>query len=140
MSKHNFPETEHAVIIGKVLTKVQCEKILLLAFKSKVAVGKEFFDEHEGPSFVGFSRGAEQDEIVLYDNCDNEDGSIILTFDEFCAYLQGKGNTKKFPVFVELNEEHTAEVSIHGIKVGCKEFTHDAIEKLYKQSKKMRDE
>lgn len=63
--------------------------------------------------------------------------------DVLCDNILGKDAIRNY-VFdddkhIKLNDEYSAEIGEDTVKVGCTEFTHDAVKKLYKaikQSKK----
>jgi len=69
---------------------------------------------------------------------DRED--IKVSPEEFINYVLGRGKELHKPVTIELNSNYTAIVTKDKITVGCQEFSHEVLKKLYKASKQVSKE
>lgn len=66
-----------------------------------------------------------------------EYGSAIRNWITFEQFFECCNNWRKCqPAKVKLNDEYTAEILDGKVKVGCQYFTFEAIEELYKATKK----
>lgn len=136
--KHNFPKGKN-IICGQKLSLAQTKEIFKMCIDVDILIYKETLEKpvDESYPYLVF----EDDILTQLINKDrNSNRDLIVSFEEFKAFLRGKGKYKEppKPITLKLNDEYNAEISKSGIKVGCQIFTHESIDKLYALSKKMR--
>jgi len=85
------------------------------------------------PKYVACKRS-----LTALSHVDSKD--IQVSPEEFINYVLGRGKELHKPVTIELNSVYTAIVTKDKITVGCQEFSHEVLKKLYKASKQVSKE
>lgn len=95
-------------------------------------VSKWLLQNKDQPHYVG----GEKEGLSSLIHVDSKD--IQVSPEEFINYVLGRGKELHKPVSIELNSDYTAIVTKDKITVGCQEFSHEVLKKLYKASKQVR--
>lgn len=132
MKKHNFPENVDVVCDVK-LTQKQAKEILKLSIDYDLNICRDVVSNKVNDEYPYYGFDANEGELTQFSNID-DDNFIIVNFNEFKNFIKGNGNIIK----LELNNEYTAILTPNQIKVGCQTFTHETLEKLYKESQKIK--
>lgn len=134
--KHNFPKN---VSIGCTLVHnlKQGKEILHLAIDGGCEIYSKTITEIIDKKYPRFCWDDSRQELCLTSDLINDKNYIWVSFEQFKAFLQGKGKyTVPFKQELQLNSQYKAIVTKNDIKVGCQSFTHDVVKKLYQLSLK----
>ncbi len=131
---HNFPN--HINVSVANVTEKQAKTILKLCIDNDVDIASETIEDKINKRYPNYHFEFENQEITQ--NCadSNDNEYHFVSFNEFCNYIKGKGIKIKPPFKQELvlNGSYKAIVTKENVKVGCQEFSHDIIKKLYEAS------
>ena len=121
---HNFPKNQEYVI-DRVLSLEETKEIFHLCIDNDVPIYEDTLKKpvDEIYPYIYFSG-----DLICQTKSDEK--KLKLTFEEFKDYIQGKGK-KLYNQKMTLNSQYEAIITKGGVKVGCQEFSHDIIEKLY---------
>ena len=132
--KHNFPK-DVRIICKDIHNLKQGKELLKLAVDFECPIGINTLNEIVNKLYPRFTWYGNV--ICLTSLKPENSRSIWVTFEEFKAFIQGKGvYIAPFKQELELNSEYKATVTKEYVKVGCQEFSHDVIKKLYQLSQK----
>jgi len=132
---HNFPKNIEVVCKQKH-TLAQGKEILKLCIENSVVIGEEIQREVVDAKYPYFTYGSYSDILDLRRDY-NDLGILTVTLEEFKQFIIGKGKYKApFNQELKLNDEYTATVTKNKITVGCQEFSHETVKKLYLLSQK----
>ena len=142
---HNFPKNIEVVCKQKH-TLAQGKEILKLCIENSVVIGEEIQREVVDAKYPYFTYGNYSDILDLNGSYSdildlrrdyNDLGILTVTLEEFKQFIIGKGKYKApFNQKLKLNDEYTATVTKNKITVGCQEFSHETVKKLYLLSQK----
>ena len=130
---HNFPKNIEVVCKQKH-TLAQGKEILKLCIENGIVIPectqKEIVDSTY-PYFL-------YDDKVLNQTYDLDGKNRLkVTLQEFKQFIVGEGKYQApFTQELKLNDEYKAVVTKEKITVGCQEFSHEIIKKLYLLSQK----
>lgn len=126
--KHNFPELN--IVCNKKVTIQELKELLHLAVDANLPLGYIYINDIKVYPYIAWSDNLCQSKNI-------EDFDLIVSFEEFKAFIQGKGKYKEpFKEVLELNKEYKAEITKQQVNVGCQTFSHEIIKKLYESSQK----
>lgn len=125
--KHNFPDT--LVYVDKKLTINELKEIVNLMMDCELElryVGTAYIKKYPYIFWDGFK---------VAQTLSQKSFGICVSFTEFKKFLKGQG---KCPYIknLQLNDEYDATITKENVKVGCQQFSHEIIKKLYLESQK----
>lgn len=130
---HNFPK-DVQIVCKEKHTLEQSKEILKLCVDNDVPIYSSYiFNDkvrEEYPYYLW--DGTSLMRVRMYVN-----SNIAVSLEEFKQFIIGKGKYKvPFNKELKLNSEYTAIVTKEKIIVGCQQFSHDIVKKLYLLSQK----
>jgi len=133
--KHNFPED--AVIICKHKHNLkQAKEIFHLAIDGDCLIYENTLEipvDTQYPYFLWENGKITQ----TFRTKEKYPGDLFVSFEEFKAFLQGKGKyNPPFKQELHLNSQYKAVITKENVTVGCQKFSHDTIKQLYQLSQK----
>lgn len=134
--KHNFPEGV-SIACTHVHNLKEGKEILKLAIDGDCLIYKEVLSKIVDKEYERFYW--DKDDKYISQTCAeiNDNEYIWVSFEEFKAFLQGKGKCNlPFKQDLKLSDSYTATVTKDNVKVGCQTFTHNTIKLLYQLSLK----
>lgn len=121
------------------LNKTQAQQLLIAAIKSEIGIDTDV-TQNQVPEDEYYCLNVDPDDedFCCLVQCTKGSDDISVSFEYLLDIVSGKKEWVDPNVTVEVSSEYNAVVSPNGVKVGCKYFTHEKIEELYKAVKEMK--
>lgn len=136
---HNIPKNVE-IICTKNITAKDASEILKLCIDANVHFDFAGMEDAVDPVYPNYSIENGELKQCKFDLKDKEENEYPVSIEQFKAFLKGKGNVEAlkipFKERITLSDQRDAVVTKEGISVGCEQFSHDVIKKLYQLSQK----
>lgn len=138
--KHNFP-TNIRIFCEKILNKEQTKSIFKLCIDRDIEIQPNTMRKPVDEEFPYLMI----DNEIKLSQCNNraftDEDYLVVSHQEFINFFHGKGKYEApFKQELDLNDKYTAVVTKDKVVVGCQEFNHEAIKKLYQLTLKAKRE
>lgn len=133
--KHNFPKDITVVCTLKHNLK-QAKEIFHLAIDGDCPIYQKTLENPVDKKYLYFRYDGENIHLTARTKEAYPD-ELYVTFDEFKAFLQGKGKYKApFKQEIKISDSYTAVITKQNVKVGCQILSHKLVEEIYLSSQK----
>lgn len=133
---HNFPKGIDVVCTHKHNLK-EAKEIFHLCIDNDVNIYHKTFQDPVNDKYENFVFDNYEGLSQIQFNNKKDNNHLYVSFEEFKAFIQGKGKyNPSFKEELKLNDIYLAVITKQNIMVGCQEFSHETIKKLYQLSQK----
>ena len=133
--KHNFPEDVNVICTLKHNLK-QAKEIFHLAIDGDCLIKSGVLEIPVDKTFPYFMWDGENLTQTLKTKEKYPD-DLYVSFEEFKAFLQGKGKYKApFKEEIKISDSYTAVITKENVKVGCQIISHELAKQIYLSSQK----